>query len=143
MYYQLSSEGVSMKTIEIDFDVYKAITLRRPTESVTENDVLRELFGLPTQRQAVAMAAAPAPGDWITKGVRFPAGTEFRATYKGQTYLARVENGALVLDGKRYDAPSAAAMSITRVNVNGWNFWECRLPGQAAWRLISQMRKQA
>jgi hypothetical protein len=130
-----------MRTIEVDFDVFKAITLRRPSESVTENDVLRELLGLPTQRQAVVIAAGPAPGDWITKGVRFPAGTEFRATHKGQTHLGRVEGGALVLNGTRYDAPSAAAMSITSSNVNGWTFWECRLPGQAGWKVIRDMRK--
>jgi hypothetical protein len=130
-----------MRTIEVDFDVFKALTLRRPSESVTENDVLRELLGLPTQRQATAAAAGPAPGDWIAKGVRFPAGTEFRANYKGQTWLARVESGALVLNGKRYDSPSAAAMAITKINVNGWNFWECRLPGQAAWALMKALRQ--
>ena len=91
-----------MRTIEVDFDVFKALTLRRPAESVSENDVLRELLGLPTQRQSVAIAAGPAPGDWVSKGVRFPAGTEFKATYKGKTYLGRVEGAALVLNGERF-----------------------------------------
>ena len=66
----------------------------------------------------------------ISKGVRFPQGTQFRASYKGQTHLAEVENGALQLNGKRYASPSAAAMSITRVPANGWTFWECRIPGR-------------
>lgn len=35
-----------MQTIQIDFDVYKALTLRRASEDVTCNDVLRELLGL-------------------------------------------------------------------------------------------------
>ncbi|MEK6592447.1 MAG: DUF2924 domain-containing protein [Pseudomonadota bacterium] len=90
------------------------------------------------------MTPAPggsAPGDWATKGVRFPAGTEFRANYKGQTHLARVESGALVLNGRRYDTPSSAAMSITGNPVNGWTFWGCRLPGQASWRIIKALRK--
>ena len=30
----------------------------------------------------------PAPGDSIAKGVRLPAGTEFRANYKGQTWIS-------------------------------------------------------
>jgi hypothetical protein len=138
-----------MRTIEVDFDVYKALTLRRPTESVTENDVLRELLGLPpaARAQPSALAASAAgvvsePGAWITKGVRFPAGTEFRAHYKGETHLARVQNGALVLDGQRYDTPSAAAMAITGSPVNGWTFWECRLPGQAAWQMMKALRKR-
>jgi hypothetical protein len=131
-----------MRTIEIDFDVFKALTLRRPSESVTENEVLRMLLGLPAKQQDTSSAAGdPAAGDWLSKGVRFPAGTEFRATYKGQTYLARVENAALLLDGERFDTPSAAAMSITKNPVNGWTFWECRLPGQPSWQIIRGLRK--
>ena len=130
-----------MRTIEVDFDVFKALTLRRPSEDVSENDVLRQLLGLPAKRAAPSPAPASAEGEWLTKGVRFPAGTEFRATYKGQTYLARVEGGALVLNGKRYDSPSAAAMSITGNPVNGWTFWEARVPGQAGWKLTKSYRK--
>lgn len=129
-----------MPTIDVDFDVFKAITLRRPSEDVSENDVLRQLLGLPAQKYAVHKTT-PQPGDWVTKGVRFPVGTEFRASYKGETHLARVEGGALVLSGKRYDTPSAAAMSITGSPVNGWTFWQARLPGQAGWKLIKSLRK--
>ena len=131
-----------MPTIEVDFDVFKALTARRPSEQVTENDVLRRLLGLPS-KNPVPGAAAPAAGDWVTKGVRFPAGTEFRAAYKGQTYLARVEGGALALNDRRYDTPSAAAMSITDNPVNGWTFWEARLPGQAGWKMIKSLRKSS
>lgn len=130
-----------MRTIEVDFDVYKALTMRRPAETVTENDVLRELLGLTAKRQSVPPTSGPAQGDWQVKGVRFPAGAEFRAGYKGQTYMARVENGALVLNGKRFDSPSAAAVSITGNPVNGWHFWQCRLPGEASWRMIKSLRK--
>lgn len=136
-----------MRTIEVDFDVFKALTLRRPTESVTENDVLRELLGLSPAPRSLSAARAPSvivppldPDSWLSKGVRFPAGTEFRAHYKGETHLARVEKGALVLGGKRYDTPSAAAMAITNSPTNGWTFWECRTPGQSAWRMIKTMR---
>ena len=131
-----------MRTIEVDFDVFKALTLRRPSESVTENEVLRKLLGLPTKHQDTPMVAGdPAAGDWVSKGVRFPAGTEFRANHKGQTYLARVEGAALVLNGERFDTPSAAAMSITKNSVNGWTFWECRLPGRSSWQTIKGLRK--
>ena len=130
-----------MPTIEVDFDVFKALTARRPTEEVSENDVLRQVLGLPARKIGQTQPAAPAPGDWITKGVHFPAGSEFRATYKGQTHLARVEGGSLVLSGKRFDTPSAAAMSITNSPVNGWTFWEARLPGQAGWKVIKTLRQ--
>jgi hypothetical protein len=134
-----------MRTIEVDFDVFKALTTRRPTEAVSENDVLRQLLGLPASahRTGAAQPSTPAVGDWVPKGVRFPAGTEFRATYKGQTHLGRVEGGALVLGGKRFVSPSAAAMAITGGHVNGWRFWECRLPGQAGWRRLESLRQSA
>lgn len=131
-----------MRTIEVDFDVYKALTMRRPAEDVSENDVLREMLRLPPKRQSTASVSGAAPGDWVTKGVRFPAGTEFRANYKGQTYLARVDSGALVLNGERFDTPSSAAMSITKNPVNGWTFWECRSPGQASWQMIKTLRNK-
>lgn len=130
-----------MPTIDVDFDVFKAITLRRPSEDVTENDVLRQLLGLSAKKHAALQTSAPQPGDWVSKGVRFPAGTEFRASYKGQTHLGRVEAGALVLNGRRYDTPSAAAMSITDSPVNGWAFWQARLPGHAGWKPIKSLRK--
>ncbi len=77
------------------------------------------------------------------KGVRLPAGTEFRAMYKARSYFARVEGGALVLEGKRYDSPSAAAVSITGSAVNGWRFWEARLPGQSGWNMIESFRRSS
>lgn len=131
-----------MRTIEIDFEVFKALTARRASEHVTENDVLRDLLGLSRKTSAAATpAGGPAHDDWTTKGVHFPAGTEFRATYKSQTYLARVASGALVLNGERFDSPSAAAMKITGNPVNGWTFWECRMPGQAKWQILKAFRK--
>ena len=132
-----------MPKIEVDFDVYKALTQRRPSEDFSENDVLRQLLGLGAPASAERVAS-PRPGDWISKGVRFPEGTEFRAHYKGRTHLATVEKGALVLQGRRHDSPSAAAMAVTNgTPVNGWTFWECRLPGQTAWRVIKRLRKEA
>ncbi len=132
-----------MRAIEVDFDVFKALTLRRPSEDVTENDVLRELLGLPPGKSAKPTGTHPAQGDWVVKGIAFPAGTEFRATYKGQTYLARVEKGALVLNGQPFDSPSAAAVSITGNPVNGWTFWECRLAGRTSWQIIKALRSKA
>ena len=132
-----------MPTIEVDFDVYKALMMRRPSESVTENDVLRDLLQLPRKTALSPVPAGPAPNDWLTKGVRFPAGTELRAHYKGQTHLGRVESGALVINGKRYDSPSSAAVSITGSAVNGWRFWEARLPGEAGWKMIESLRRRS
>lgn len=132
-----------MRSIEVDFDVFKALTARRATEAVTENDVLRSLLGLdPTRGPASTPATAPDADDWNVKGIRFPAGTEFRASYRGQTWLGRVDRGALSVNGQRFDTPSAAAVSITKSPTNGWTFWECRLPGQATWQIIKGLRRK-
>lgn len=131
-----------MSTVEIDFDVYKALTLRRPSEDVSYNDVLRELLGLPLKSPVPSTRPnGQAPEDWVAKGVRFPEGTEFKASYKGEQYLGRVESGALMVNGNRFDSPSAAAVNITGNTVNGWNFWECKLPGSSSWRLITSLRR--
>lgn len=130
-----------MPSIEVDFDVFKALMAMRPSEEVTENDVLRGMFHLSPKTSASAPSDGQAPGDWVAKGVRFPLGTEFRAKYKGETYLARVEGGALVLNGEAFDSPSKAAMVITKSPVNGWVFWECRLSGKSRWQMIKSLRK--
>ena len=131
-----------MMTIDVDFDVFKALTLRRSTEEVTYNDVLRELLGLSPQKSPVPLVTqVSGQGDWVTKGVRFPSGTEFRASYKGQTYYGKVESGGLVFDNKRFHSPSAAAVAITGHPVNGWTFWECRMPGKSSWQMIKSFRK--
>ncbi|HEY8085004.1 MAG TPA: hypothetical protein VIE69_05315 [Methylophilaceae bacterium] len=130
-----------MHTIEIDFDVFKRLTLRRETEDVSYNDVLRLLLGLPKSKlNSIQKTEAGSTNDWVAKSVRFPAGTEFRGSYKGQVRTGRVENGALVVNATSYDSPSAAAMAITGNPVNGWRFWECRFPGQASWKLIESLR---
>jgi hypothetical protein len=130
-----------MPAIEVDFDVFKALTIRRPSEDVTENDVLRQLLGLPPSRRQPKTPVTSEPGSWTRKGVRLPPQTELRATYKAQTYLARVENGAISLAGQRYLSPSAAASSITGSRVNGWRFWQYRLPGESNWRRLENLRQ--
>jgi hypothetical protein len=131
-----------MYTIEIDFEVFKAITFRRAAEDVSPNDVLRDVLGLPKKEAGKAtLEGEQKARPWTTKGVFFPHGTEFRATFKGQTYSATVRDGALVLNGRKFSSPSAAAVSITSNAVNGWIFWECRLPGKQGWELIKNYRK--
>jgi len=129
-----------MPAIDVDFEVFKALTARRATEDMSENDVIRELLRLPPQSAIAVKPENPRPEDWVTKGVRLPAGTELRAHYKGQVYLARVAGGALLYNGERFNSPSAAAMSITNNPVNGWGFWECRLPGQGRWKSLKELR---
>jgi hypothetical protein len=129
-----------MAVIEVDFEVYKELTARRATETVSYNDVIRSLLGL--------AVASPAKGKLARqngiafKGVVFPEGTMFRATHKGQTHTAQIKDGAWRdSDGKMRNSPSEAAVKITGKHWNGWRFWYCLRPGDAQWTLIDKLRQ--
>jgi len=132
-------------SIDIDFDVYKELTIRRKTHEMTENDVLREMLGLSrtksskTQSNGTAQNSVGVP--WVWKGITFPHGTEFRAEYSGRKYYAKVEDGAIVYEGKRFKSPSPAARAVTGTSVNGWTFWKCKMPGKNTWVSMSELRK--
>lgn len=132
-----------MQTIQIDFDVFKAITARRSTEAMTENDVLRELLGLPRTYEDTCSQGLKASPDWVVKGVSFPDGTEFRATHKGQRYTASVEGGTLRMGEQTFGSPSAAACAVTETSVNGWKFWEARIPGTPSWQNLAEIRRKS
>ena len=120
-----------MKSIDIDFEVWKELTKHRSSEEVTYNDVLRKLLNLKgiVKKTVTIESSISKRYDWATK--YFPDGTEFRANYRGQMYYGKVEKGKLIVNGKRFNSPSAAAREITGNSVNGWTFWECRIPDRS------------
>jgi hypothetical protein len=127
-------------SIEVDFEVFKELTNRRATESVTYNDVIRAALNL-SSRPAPAVQTGKVPKGVSFKGVFFPDGTQFRATYKGRTYTAEIKGGSWVAsDGTARKSPSEAAVKVTGKNWNGWLFWHCKRPGDAAWLLINNLR---
>lgn len=173
--------------IEIDFEVFKALTALRESESDSYNAVIRRLLGLNNENSLsdlldrdvpksvsgrVNALAAVSPttarkglfgarkhqnalavdapyenllakylgGIWFNN-IHFPDGTNFRATYKGQTYLAEIKNGQWIgSDGQVRNSPSDAASAITHTNVNGWRFWYVQMPGDPAWRRMDELR---
>lgn len=130
-----------MHTISIDFDVFKQLTLRRATEEVTHNDVLRELLDLPPVTSVGEASTRTNDEDvWVTQGVRFPSGTRLRKTYKGVAYTCEVDGAGLRLDGRRYNSLSSAASALTGGPVNGWRFWECQRPGENGWVVAERLR---
>lgn len=133
-----------MAQIEVDFDVYKALTSRRISENVTYNEVIRELLGLDA---TVVKVSEKNDGNGkgfrgvVYKGVEFPDGTHFRATYKGKTYTGEIKNGVWIdAKGKPQSSPSQAASNITGSGINGWWFWECSRPSDPTWIMIGNLR---
>lgn len=140
--------------IEIDFEVFKALTGRLESETDSYNEAIRRLLGLPATQAAllpgeIDVPGFPSPGNalgpfaggvWFSN-VYFPNGTNFRATYKGKTYRARVQNSQWIDElGFIRTSPSDAASAITRTNVNGWRFWFTKRPTDEDWQRMDELK---
>lgn len=126
-----------MPNLDVDFDVWKALTLRRDSEEMTYNDVLRDLLGLASVEDSLGAGTG-----WTWKGVNLPNGTELRAEYKGKEYTAKIIQDSWMQNGDVKNSPSHAAWSITQAGVNGWTFWQVRRPDSDQWISLNSLRKK-
>lgn len=137
---------LDLRTIEIDFDVHKIIELERNSFSETPNEVLRRLLGVGGDRSANSKRKPTAGRNWSGKGVILPHGTELRMEYNGRQYTGFIDDGDWIVDGKRFKSPSAAAggVAITKdgklTNLDGWNYWRAKRPGETGWVSIKELR---
>src|SRR3569833_2824365 len=153
--------------IEIDFDVFKALTAHRENEADSYNAVLRRLLKLPSlgtsgansnksseafsafgpyrpstnqYRNALGALRSTSDGAWFDN-IHLPNGTQFRATYKGQLFTAEVKGNHWVgHDGIVRTSPSAAASAISNTTVNGWRFWYFKRPGDPDWARMDSLK---
>lgn len=141
--------------IEIDFEVFKALTARLENEADTYNEAIRRLLSLPATEVSPRLGEVDTPGlpavvqgigagqtggVWFSN-VFFPNGTVFRATYKGRTYRAQIHNSQWIDEfGNVRTSPSDAASVISRTNVNGWRFWFVRRPYDEDWSRMDSLR---
>ncbi|WP_353642927.1 hypothetical protein [Mesorhizobium sp. WSM2239] len=138
-----------MRTIEIDIDVHKLIETSRTSFAETPNAVLRRLLhlGAPTQPRAGSNGAKRDGGAWTGKGVSLPAGTELRMEYRGREHRGVIENSAWVVEGQRFNSPSAAAGAVAitksggRPSLDGWKYWQVKRPGDADWIGLATLRR--
>lgn len=141
--------------VEIDFEVFKALTAKLEHEGDTYNEAIRRLLGLPASDAALLPGEFDLPGLPAVQGnallgqnggvwysnLFFPNGTAFRATYKGKTYRARVINSQWVDEfGNLRTSPSDAASAISQTNVNGWRFWFVRRPHDEDWQRMDALK---
>lgn len=146
-----------MQQINVDFDVWKALTVLRKSEAHTYNQVLRDLLKIGPENDHGTVVRSlddtmrgigvitrtlgeRLSGGFQTRGLFLPNGTMLRATHKGQSYAAKIAEGVWVdSDGKAHTSPSAAASAITGNNVNGWRFWQAKRPSDAEWRNLDSL----
>lgn len=123
--------------IDIDFEVFKALTARRESEAHSYNEVLREILNLNPKSKG------PERPHGRHLGGRFlPNGTELRAKYKDNYYYAEIAGERLLLEGETYASASAAARAVTGNNVNGLNFWDVKRPGDVDWKRLMTLPKE-
>ena len=99
-----------MATIQIDFEVEKALFALRETEEETFSDVMRKVLGLPPKQSNNSRHLAP----WKYGEVSLPHGTELRLNHQGREHRADIVDGRWMLDGQPQNSPTAAAGRFSR-----------------------------
>ena len=139
-----------MEKIEIDWDIHKLIEAERRGFEEAPYLALRRLLKLPDlARVAETQSEVLSQGvPWTEDGVIVPHGSLARMEYlRGtQVYEGQFLNGRLVVNGQFFDSLSAAARALaitkngTKTNLNGWNYWKVKFPGEKRWRPLIEMR---
>ena len=146
--------------INVDLEVFKALTERLEFEGQTHNDVIRSLLdldsiaeesppesslstGIETMLGSIDAFSRPSQKGFYSRGLFLPEGTKLRAKYKGDLFFAKITDAEWSDDnGINHQSPSAAASAITGTNVNGLRFWEAKRPQDHTWRRLEFIRNQ-
>ena len=138
------------RTIEIDFDIHKLIEGERKSFAEAPNDALRRLLHLPARAPAKSLKKADDQRrSWSGEGVTLPHGTTLKMRYNGRQHEGEIVDGQWVVDGKIFDSPSGAASGVAitkggkRTRLDGWIYWQVKVPGDTSWTLISAMRRKS
>ncbi len=149
---------MTMRTIEIDFEVHKAIELERRSFDEAPNTALRRLLGIApakareSSKPEVAPPPSPAGRSWVGKGhsagLALPHGTELQMDYNGQRFMGRVDNGSIMFEGQKFTSPSGAADELCRTragnktSLNGKELISAQLPGETDWVLLKTLQRR-
>lgn len=128
-----------MENLKTNSDLPNRPVFVRSLKQANQNDILQksDVVARTIQSRSNKPAGCSA---WKVEGATFPHGTKLRGKYKGCFYYGRVDNGAFILNGKKFLSPCAAALSITRNAVDGWLFWDFKLPYQSDWVSIHELK---
>jgi len=142
-------DEMSLQSVDIDWDIHRAIEAERKGFDEPPHIALRRLLGLGEPEETAANTETAKGGvPWRCRGVEIPHGTDARMSYDygNQLYEGQFLNGKLVVHGKEFDTPSGAAdaLAVTRdgkkTSLNGWEYWEVRFEGRSDWIPINILR---
>jgi hypothetical protein len=137
------------RTIEIDFEVNKLIEVERKSFDDSPNAALRRLLKLKGNESSASEKKTSSQGRaWSEDGVNLPHGTSVRMLYgrSNQLFEGEIVDGRWVVNGRNFDSPSGAASELAvtkrgkKTKLNGWNYWEAKLPDGTNWISINAMR---
>jgi hypothetical protein len=139
-----------VEKIEIDWDIHKLIEAERRGFDEPPYVALRRLLKLPAPEIRQARPSAEVGLAWTEEDVTVPHGSDARMEYErgAQVYEGKFLNGRLVVNGRSFKTLSAAASAFaltkdgSRTQLNGWNYWKVRFPGETKWRSLGEMRRQ-
>jgi hypothetical protein len=140
------------RTIEIDFQVHKRIEAERNSFAETPNAALRRLLQIRGEPPKATPPSSSNPASesraWSGEGAILPHGTALRMDYNGRRHTGGIDNGAWIVEGKRFKSPSGAAsgVAITKdgqhTRLDGWIYWYVKRPGDTDWIPIEQLRSK-
>lgn len=143
---------MNLSSIEIDFDIHKLIEAERRSFDEAPYLALRRLLDLPDMAGAALDGEGPdVMGEgrpWRDGPVEIPHGSLARMSYQRgrQVYEGQFLDGNLVVYGRAFNSLSSAAsaLAVTKdgstPSLNGWEYWEVKLPGETKWKKAKQLR---
>ncbi len=138
-----------MRTIEVDFDIHKRIELERRGFGESANTVLRRLLGLPNSEVNEFLSDLSKVSGWHGEGVSLPPRTLVRMRYNGRSHEGQIVGNVWLVEGQEHHSPSGAASAVARTKagkptkLNGWNYWEVKLPDKTEWQEIMDLYRAA
>ena len=88
-----------------------------------------------------AIRAVPESGFMYCRGGKIPNGQRLRTSHKGKPTEAVVSKGYIMIGGRGYDSPSAAARGAGHGIVDGWRVWEF-LDDDGEWKPLKVLRSR-
>ena len=105
--------------------------------------------GAPPRPAGNGKAVPSAGRPWSGKGVTLPHGTSVRMEYNGKRHSGQIDNGEWLVEGAKFNSPSAAAGGVARTrsgktpSLDGWIYWQVKRPGDSRWIPLHTLRSKS